>query len=808
MLGHTSDNTRQRSRALVPASQRMPVPASARLRGIELDGAPVPPLAPARRRSWPRWLKIAGGAVAACVLVLLSANLLAPSSWVETRLAAWLKERTGRDLTVNGATRLTFRPSPHIEITDAVLTEPSPGPDAAELSIAKIELDLGILGLLGDGASISRLVLTRPELALHAGNAAEAGSGSGNGAQPAGSPLAMAGDTRDAALRGLSIDELVVDDGTIRVYSAGSSEPWRFGRIDAKANLSSLSGPFVGRGRFTWGGKAVGFDFDLSSPQALAELRPSQLSLALETDTGETHFNGKVAATPRVTGHGTISAKTRSIQQLLAWLGGAPAALPIRGEGQFSGSMEWTADEITLSDMRFAQANAQGQGHAKIALSGVRPKVRGTFVVDDLNLSPALGIARRPHALALLSVASPAPRPAADGSGGTDWFSAPAAPAAVVEQRLAPPPTAQADPSKPYLLRPGPGVAQPSLTLSMPQDVIDRVLDIDRVSDQEVPHVAAPVPFDADVNFSIRKARLGGLEAGPGAVNVKFDDGLMKATLWNMALYGGEGRGTLTVNVTDPLPGFSGDLSLHDVETGPLLMDVAGTGILEGRGRLTLNLSGQGETASAMAATLMGSGAFALTDGAIDGLDVAALVSGVESGTLDLRPNSAVKTVFDMLAGSVNINHGSIETGNLRLRSASANLDADGLVNLPRGTLDVLVTPDKVATDQGGGVAAVADNLPPIRVEGPLAAPRIHSGSDRLVAEIGSPNAAPAFPGMVFRERNDGSQGRKFTDKKRGGATTADGRGQQVQPQALAPPFADAPQDSGDAPPLRTESLR
>jgi len=806
MLGHTSDNTRQRSRALVPASQRMPVPASARLRGIELDGTPVPPLPPARRGSWSRWLKIAGGAVAAFVLVLLSANLLAPSSWVETRLAAWLKDRTGRDLTVNGATRLSFWPSPHIEITDAVLTQPNAGPDATELSIAKIELDLGFFGLLGDGAAIDRLVLTRPELALRAGNAADAETESGDRAQPAGARRANAGDTHDAALRGLSIGELVIDDGTIRVHGAGSSEPWRFGRIDAKANLSSLSGPFVGRGRFIWGGKAVGFDFDLASPQALAELRPSPLSLALETDTGETHFDGEVAATPRLTGHGTISAKTRSIQQSLAWLGGAPAALPIRGEGELSGSMAWTSDEIALSDMRFTQANAQGQGHANIALAGVRPKVRGTFVVDDLNLSPALGIARRPHALALLSAAA-APRPAVGASGRTDWFSAPAAPSAVVEQRLAPPPVAQADPSKPHLRRPGPGVAQPSLTLSMPQDMIDRVLDFDRVVDPEGPQAAAAVPFDADLNFSIRKARFGGLEVGSSAVNVKFDDGLMKATLWSMALYGGEGRGTLTVNVADPLPGFSGELSLHDVETGPLLMDVAGTGMIEGRGRLTLNLSGHGETASAMAATLMGSGAFALTDGTIDGLDVAALVGGAGSGTLDLRPNSAVKTVFDMLAGSVNINNGSIETGNLRLRSASANLDADGVVNLPLGTLDVLVTPDKVATDQGGGVAAVADNLPPIRVEGPLTSPRIHSGSDRLVAEIGAPNAAPAFPGMVLRERNDGSRGRKFTDKKRG-TTTADGRGQQVQPQALAPPFDDAAQDGSAAPPLRTESLR
>lgn len=802
MLGHKSDNTRQRSRALVPAPQRMPVPASVRLRGVELDGGPMPPHR-TPRRSWPRWVKIGGGTVAAFAIVLAAANAFAPSSWVEGRVAAWLKERTGRDLTVNGATRLSFLPTPHIEITDAALTEPSPGADAAELSIAKIEVDLGLFGFLGDGASISRLVLTRPELALHAGDKTDSKTDAGATADAAPPALPSVPKPKGAALADLTIDELVVDDGTIRVHGAGSSEPWRFGRINVAANLPSLSGPFAGRGRFTWRGKAVGFNFDLASPQALMEMSPAQLRLALETDTGETHFDGEVAAAPRISGQGTISAKTRSIQQLLAWLGGASAALPVRGEGEFKGAIAWTGDEVTLSEVHFAQANAQGEGHAKIALAGERPKVRGTFVVDDLNLSPALNIARRPHALSLLSVAATAPGLATHAYGQTDWFSAPAAPAAVIEQKLAPPPVAEIDPSKPHLLRPGPGVSQPSLTLSMPQDMIDRVLD------RDVPEISAAVPFDADLNFSIRKARFGGLEVGSSAVSVKFNEGLMKATLWSMALYGGEGRGSLTVNVTDPLPGFSGDLSLHDIETGPLLKDVTGTGMLEGRGRLTLTLSGRGETASAMATTLKGSGAFALADGTIDGLDVAALVSGVESGTLDLRPNPAVKTVFDTLAGSVNINNGTIKTGNLRLRSASVNLDADGLVNLPRATLDILVTPDKVTTEQGGGVAAVADNLPPIRVEGPLAFPRVHAGDDQLVAEIGIPSAAPNFPGLVFRERNNGSRNRKLVDQARGATATAAGRsGQQVQPQALAPAFSIGPHDGDSAPPLRTESLR
>ncbi|ODR95545.1 hypothetical protein AUC70_01080 [Methyloceanibacter stevinii] len=146
MQRHTSDKTRQRSRALVPVSRSLQ-PASVRLRGVELEGA-VPPQAP-RRRVWGLGLKIFGGVAAVCAVALAGANLLAPTGWVETRAVSWLKAHTGRDLAINGGTRLSFLPTPHIEITDAVISAPNAQPDAAALAIPKLEIDLGFLISLG-----------------------------------------------------------------------------------------------------------------------------------------------------------------------------------------------------------------------------------------------------------------------------------------------------------------------------------------------------------------------------------------------------------------------------------------------------------------------------------------------------------------------------------------------------------------------------------------------------------------------------------------------------------------------------------
>ena len=224
--------------------------------------------------------------------------------------------------------------------------------------------------------------------------------------------------------------------------------------------------------------------------------------------------------------------------------------------------------------------------------------------------------------------------------------------------------------------------------------------------------------------------------------------------------------------------------------------------MLAGQGRLTLSISGGGRTADDIALSLRGNGAFAVDEGTINGIAPAALIRGLESGTFDVRRDSAAKSAFSLLAGSFDINHGLAKTRTLRLRSPSVSFDADGVVNLSRETLDILVNPGPVSKEQGGGVAAVADGLAPLRIQGPLTSPRIGSAESPLMA--GSDGSAPGFnmPGLVVRERGSAKRARQLTD---GGA--ADGR-RPVQPRALAPSFTVAPKDSNGSPPLRMESLR
>lgn len=770
MQRHTSDKTRQRSRALVPVSRSLQ-PANVRLRGVELEGAAISQHP--RRRAWRLGLKILGGVIAVYAIALASANILAPSGWVETRAVAWLKAHTGRDLVVNGTTRLLFLPTPHIDITDAVIS----APNAPALKIAKLEIDLGFFELFGAPTSFERVVLIQPVLSLDAG-----------GGLPDLSPIRGVGQTGDAKTeRDFAIDELLIRDGTVLLHSARRAAPHRFERVNATLTIPALTDPMAGRGHLNWKGKTVGFELELASPAAIAGQGAAQLQLAVEADTVSARYEGDIAMVPRVSGQGTLFAKTRSVRQFLAWLKGVSGAVPVTGEGEMQAAVAWTGDQADLSDIRFVQENARGEGSAKIALTGTRPRIEGSFVVDELNLGPVLALANR-GSLAEIQAAAPlafaAPRPATTSAGF----------ATQVEQDIAPPPNPHAASNGPRLLKPGPGVVQPSLTISMPQEAIDQVL-----ATAAVPQSNEPL-FDADVDLDIRRAQLDGVQIGPSAVSIDFANGTLAATLWHMAFYGGSGRGTLTAALADSVPSFAGDLRLEDVDTRSLLKDAFGTERIGGKGKLTLNVSGIGGDWEEMALSLMGNGAFAIADGVVDGMSAPALVSALEAGKLDLRLEPAATMPFSLLAGSFDINHGLASTRNLRLRSPSANIDADGVVNLPRDSLDLVVNPGPVEKTQGGGVASTAEHLPPLRIAGPLTNPRIGIGGNPLVAGGGETATEIVIPGVAL---NDKRGVRRRTQVTSGAAA-----GQNPQPSALAPSFSVAPADNDGSPPLRMQSLR
>src|SRR5687768_4529864 len=92
-------------------------------------------------------LKILAGVAAVLLLILVGLNFLLSADAVRDRVAARVKEQSGRDLKVNGSSSLLFLPNPHVVLTDVEITDPE-NRAGADLHVARLALDVSFMQLL------------------------------------------------------------------------------------------------------------------------------------------------------------------------------------------------------------------------------------------------------------------------------------------------------------------------------------------------------------------------------------------------------------------------------------------------------------------------------------------------------------------------------------------------------------------------------------------------------------------------------------------------------------------------------------
>jgi AsmA protein len=719
---------------------------------------------------WSRGAKIGAAIVGALAVLLGCINLALSTDWIEARVAARIKEKTGRDLTVDGSTLLLFTPGPYVVISDAKVTDPN-AKAGADLSIGELKINLGFADLFSRTVEPERVVLVRPVLTLRLGDGPIRWTGGAQKPDPVRFAKAKAASPLPGSARDVHLKDVRIEDGTVVMVRGDTAKEKRIEHIDARLTMPQLTDPLLGRGAFDWKHQTVDFSFEVTRPADLRAGRPARLELAFDTNAIAARFDGTIATAPHLSTQGKLSAKARSIPSVLAWMRESPDVLSALGDGELASDLAWERGEIRLSNARFALKHASGEGQAVIALTGPRPHVRAALALGHLSLDPFLESAKttEPERGAIPAAEEAAPTPTTRPAPSNDWFSKPVAqdppaqeasaeaPAPEVEREIAPPTRA--------------------LALTTP--------------------AAAPAAFDADVNLNIRKTRAGRVKIGPSALGLIFRDGVVNVRLGGMALYGGNVRGTLVVDATKPVPGFNGDFHLDGVKAQPFLKDAAQFDMLSGRVKLNLTISGEGGDAGAIKSSLNGDGSLLVTDGAIGGIDVTALIRGLGKGDFDLRQGDGAKTAFSDLGGSFTISDGIAETQNLKVVSPLLKVSADGTVDIARSKIEIMARPEIVAESEGkGGANDLAGLGVPVRIEGPLDAPRVRPQIGSLFAGTESASKTVNKIGEALRKKFKGKPVGEVIGNLLGNVQI--GGGGRVAPQALAGP-QEADPDQGDA---------
>lgn len=222
-----------------------------------------------------------------------------------------------------------------------------------------------------------------------------------------------------------------------------------------------------------------------------------------------------------------------------------------------------------------------------------------------------------------------------------------------------------------------------------------------------------------------------GIKASNVALKLVARGGELRLAPMTAQLYGGSLDASARVDANGNHYAFAPRLA--NIQVGPLLHDAAKLDKLEGRGNVTLDVTGTGSTVTAIKRSLAGMGAVRIVDGAIVGFDYGKRLADWR-GRLDaLRAGSVrneaasgganEKTTFSELTASFVIAHGVATNKDLSVKAPLVRLGGAGTIDIGHDSLDYTVRASVVSTLTGQGgkeLAQTKDVTIPVRVYGPF----------------------------------------------------------------------------------------
>ena len=235
--------------------------------------------------------------------------------------------------------------------------------------------------------------------------------------------------------------------------------------------------------------------------------------------------------------------------------------------------------------------------------------------------------------------------------------------------------------------------------------------------------------LDVDGQLKVGQLKIMKLSATDITVTVKAKDGVINISPITAKLYDGTYAGSIGLNASGDQPKLSVDEKLSGIQAGPLLTDLHGEDRLTGTANVEAKMTAIGVDADAMKKTLNGTAAFAFTDGALNGINLAETIRNAKAKVLGGSASSSdapQKTDFSELTGSFLIKNGFVTNDDLSAKSPLLRIEGKGNADLPTENIDYRATATVVATTEGQGGEGLEDlvGIPiPVKIGGTFTEP-------------------------------------------------------------------------------------
>ena len=194
--------------------------------------------------------------------------------------------------------------------------------------------------------------------------------------------------------------------------------------------------------------------------------------------------------------------------------------------------------------------------------------------------------------------------------------------------------------------------------------------------------------------------------------------GRLEAQPVGASLYGGSLSGALVLDANDKRIATRQEFS--DVQIGPLVRDLTGRDVLEGRGRIALDVEGAGEGFTAIRKSLSGSARLALRGGAVKGIDLANILHTTklhsDAKAASQTADGQRRTEFSEFGASFTIRNGVAHNEDLAIKSSALRVTGTGDIDFGASRLDYTMRASVSKPPAG----RVAGPTLPVRVSGPF----------------------------------------------------------------------------------------
>jgi AsmA protein len=679
------------------------------------DGPPVPRQAaassprrsvkPKSRRARPpprpRWRTAVGyGALAlGCVCAAAIAFLLvaAPVDLVRDRIIDQVKARTGRDLTVAGATSLSFFPRLAVALSDVSLSPPEGMEAPPTLIVPTVEAEIRPWSLLTAQPTVERITLHRPiiELSVDAQGGrswdfADRRSGRGrpapessDGQQPAGEPLPVNETPAARAFSRFGAGSVRIVDGTVRYNDHGSEARSEVEALNLTLAADNPAGPLKINGALVVRGTPLTISGSVMSMQSLLSNQLARLAFKVSGAPFEATYEGAISLAAGLSVDGTLKLQAASARALGDWLGRPLPSNEDRDAVAVSTELKATQSQVTLSNLQASIGPYTMAGSLVLDTHQQRRRLSGNLQVSDMDFGKLLA------------------KPKRNGTAA----SVPSAPSAAV-----------------------PPVSAPSSKRGRDRGWSDDPINLSILG-----------LLDANLTVSAQRLIHKEIKTGPARFTVALEGGIARFALEQVELYGGRARGLFTLDGSGDVLVASNNLILDHVALRPLLADALQFPWLEGSGKIYLELAGQGLTEHQIVESLNGKIEVASSDGAIIGLDIGKILRGLQRARLpNLTPSPDEKTPFSELAGTFTVTNGVAKNQDLRLVSTHLQLSGEGSLALGPRQIDYTIrtkigggTPDPDATLKVGTLEV------PVSIVGPWEKPNFGiKGQEELTGAV------------------------------------------------------------------------